>query len=175
MSENFKSFLQDHNLATRLNPVFVVLPELEGACECIFEFIGERFTGEKELLAKEMLERALECYRTGKKNKRSAEIAFMQGLFDRAYLLYERRYIASNARGTKSYVWRPMIDPIPAFEAEHLGLDIRTVMESSPGQITHRAAALQLASRVLPGELFCLYLEDSHDDHHVGVRQAAAY
>jgi hypothetical protein len=99
----------------------------------------------------------------------------MQGLFDRAYLLYERRYIASNARGTKSYVWRPMIDPIPAFEAEHVGLDIRTVMESSPGHITHRAAALQLASRVLPGELFCLYLEDTHDDHYIGDRQVAAH
>jgi hypothetical protein len=175
VNEIFKKFLQDHNLASRLNPVFVVLPELEGACECVFEFIGERFTGEKEPLVKEMLERALECYRTGKKNKRGAEIAFMQGLFDRASLLYERRYIASNARGTKSYVWRPMIDPIPAFEAEHLGLDIRTVMESSPGRITERAAALQLASRVLPGELFCLYLEDSHDDHHIGARQVAAY
>jgi hypothetical protein len=50
VSDIFKKFLQDHNLATRMNPVFVVLPELEGACECVFEFIGEHFTGEREVL-----------------------------------------------------------------------------------------------------------------------------
>jgi hypothetical protein len=51
VSDIFKKFLQDHNLATRMNPVFVVLPELEGACECVFEFIGEHFTGEREVLS----------------------------------------------------------------------------------------------------------------------------
>jgi len=167
--------MQDHNLAARLNPVFVVLPELEGTCVRVVEFIGERFIGEKEPLAKEMLERALECYRTGKKNKRSADIAFMQGLFELAYLLYERRYIASNERSTKSYVWLPMIDPIPAFEAKYPAFEIRTVMESSPGHITARAAAFQMAARVLPGELFCLYFEGSNDDHHIDNRKVATH
>jgi hypothetical protein len=170
--EYFKQFLLDHNLATRLNPVFVVLPELEGACARVVEFIGERFMGEKEPLAKEMLERALDCYRTGKKTKRSAEIAFMQGLFDRTHLLYERRYIASNARGTKSDVWLPMIEPIPAFEARHPTFEIRTVMESCPGHITSQAAAFQLAARVLPSELFCQYFE-SYENHRDNGKVAA--
>lgn len=175
MSEYFKKFLQAHNLSTRLNPVFVVLPELEGTCVRVVEFIGERFMGEKEPLAKEMLERALECYRTGKKSRRNAEIAFMQGLFEGARFLYERRYIASNERGTKSYVWIPMVDPIPMFEAQYPTLEIRTIMESSPGQITPNAAAFQLAARVLPAELFCLYFEGFYDDHRIDHLQAATH
>jgi hypothetical protein len=175
VSEYFKKFLQTHNLATRLNPVFVVLPELEGTCVRVVEFIGEHFMGEKEPLAKEMLERALECYRMGKKNRRSGEIAFMQGLFERARLLYERRYIASNERGTKSYVWIPMVDSIPAFEAQYPALEIRTIMESSPGQITPHAAAFQLAARVLPGELFCLYCEGFYDDHRIDNREVTTH
>jgi hypothetical protein len=162
MSAVFKNIIRDHKLSHKLLPVFNVAPELELACSRMADFVGERFRGEKSPLAKEMLESALNGFKRAKKTG-DQHIAFMQGLFEPAKLLYARRYVARS--GDKVQVWSPMLEAIPVFEARYATFDLETVDERCPEQITERTAAFQLASRVLQGEAFRLYFEEYDVSH----------
>lgn len=157
MSAVFKNIIRDHKLSHKLLPVFTIAPELELACSRMADFVGERFRGEKGPLAKEMLESALLGFKRAKKTG-DQHIAFMQGLFEPAKLLYARRYVARS--GEKIQVWSPMLEAIPVFEARYAKFELDTVNERCPEQITERTAAFQLASRVLQGEAFRLYFEE---------------
>jgi hypothetical protein len=157
MSAVFKNIIRDHKLSHKLIPVFTIAPELELACSRTADFIGEHFRGEKGPLAKEMLESALAGFKRAKKTG-DQHIAFMQGLFEPAKLLYARRYVARN--GDKIQVWSPMLEAIPVFEERYAKFSLETVNERCPEQITERTAAFQLASRVLQGEAFRLYFEE---------------
>ncbi|CAG4926214.1 hypothetical protein [Paraburkholderia gardini] len=157
MSAVFKKIIRDYKLSSRLIPVFTLAPELELACARVADFIGEKFMGESEPLVKEMLDHGLSAYRRARKTGDS-HIAFMQGLFETAHLLYAHRYVARD--GERYHVWSPMFEPVPAFEARHETLEIGMSDERCPESITQRSAAFQLAARALTGENFRLYFED---------------
>ncbi len=157
MSVVYKNIIREHKLSQKLLPVFNVAPELELACSRMADFVGERFRGERGPLVSEMLQSALSGFKRAKKTG-DQHIAFMQGLFEPAKLLYARRHVARS--GEKIQVWSPMIEAIPAFEARYAGYELETIDERCPEQITERTAAFQLASRVLQGEAFRLYFEE---------------
>jgi hypothetical protein len=46
MSAALKKIVRDHNLSSRLIPVFTLRPELELACGRVADFIGEKFMGD---------------------------------------------------------------------------------------------------------------------------------
>ncbi|MGU7775679.1 hypothetical protein ACV229_36690 [Burkholderia sp. MR1-5-21] len=157
MSAVFKKIIRDHKLSARLIPAFTLAPELELACTRVAEFIGENFIGKSESLVKEMLTEGLEGFKRVRKTG-APHVAFMQGLFAPAHLLYARRYVARD--GDRYHVWSPMFEPIPAFEARHATLTKEMVDERCPENISQRSAAFQLASRALTGENFRLYFEE---------------
>jgi hypothetical protein len=157
MSAVFKKIIREHKLSSRLIPVFTLAPELELACTRVADFIGEKFMGESQPLIKEMLDSAIAAYKRTRKTGNS-HIAFMQGLFCHAHLLYARRYVARE--GERYYVWSPMFEPITEFEARHEARGTEMVDERCPESITQRSAAFQLAARALTGENFRLYFED---------------
>jgi hypothetical protein len=171
MSAVFKKIIRDYKLSSRLIPVFTLAPELELACARVADFIGEKFMGETEPLIKEMLDNGLSAYRRTRKTG-NPHIAFMQGLFEHANRLYARRYVARD--GERYYVWPPMLEPIPAFEARHEGLEAGMVDERCPETITPRSAAFQLAARALTGENFRLYFEDYDVAHAFSDSEAVA-
>ncbi|HDR8919697.1 hypothetical protein [Burkholderia vietnamiensis] len=156
MSAVFKKIIRDHKLSARLNPVFTFAPELELVCTRVADFIGEHFVGKAESLVKEMLVDGLESYKRVRKTG-EPHVAFMQGLFATAHLLYARRYVARE--GERYHVWSPMFEPIPVFEARHSALATEMVDERCPENISQRSAAFQLAARALTGEHFRLYFE----------------
>ncbi|TDN59026.1 hypothetical protein [Paraburkholderia sp. BL10I2N1] len=157
MSAVFKKIIRDHKLSARLIPVFTLAPELELACTRVADFIGEKFMGETEPLVKEMLAGGLAGFKRTRKTG-DPHVAFMQGMFEPAHLLYARRYVARD--GERYHVWSPMFEPIPVFEARHSGLATGMADERCPESITRRSAAFQLAARALTGENFRLYFED---------------
>jgi hypothetical protein len=157
MSAVFKKIIRDYKLSSRLIPVFTLAPELELACARVADFIGEKFMGQAEPLVKEMLDSGLSAHKRTRKTG-EPHIAFMQGLFQHAHLLYARRYVARE--GERYHVWSPMLEPVPVFEARHDGLETAMVNERCPESITQRSAAFQLAARALTGENFRLYFED---------------
>ncbi|WP_176060268.1 hypothetical protein [Paraburkholderia sp. BCC1876] len=171
MSAVFKQIIRDHKLSSRLIPVFTLAPELELACARVADFIGERFMGETDPLVVEMLQSGLAAFKRTRKSG-TPHVAFMQGLFERAHLLYNRRYVAS--QGEKYAVWSPMFEPIPAFEARYGEWEIGMVDERCPEIITHRSAAFQLAARALTGESFRLYFEDYDVSHSLADCEALA-
>jgi hypothetical protein len=148
MSAVFKKIIRDHKLSTRLNPVFTLAPELELACSRIAEFVGERFIGEEGPLIREMLQSGIDAFRRVRKTG-EPNVAFMQGLFGRAHLLYARRYVAR--QGDRYHVWSPMLEPIPAFEARHAELTRRW---STSGVLSTLRSARRHSSlpRALTGE-----------------------
>jgi hypothetical protein len=127
--------------------------------------------GETEPLIKEMLDNGLSAYKRTRKTG-NPHIAFMQGLFEHANRLYARRYVARD--GERYYVWPPMLEPIPTFEARHEGLEAGMVDERCPETITQRSAAFQLAARALTGENFRLYFEDYDVAHAFSDSEAVA-
>lgn len=153
----FKKIIRDNKLSARLVPVFTIAPELELACSRLADFIGEHFIGEREPLVREMLEDGLATYKRVRKTG-EPHVAFMQGLFQRAHLLYARRYVAH--QGERMHVWSPMFEPVTAFEARFPDGSTEMVAEACPERITPKTAAFQLAARVLTGEGFRLYFED---------------
>ncbi|MBB5510990.1 hypothetical protein [Paraburkholderia atlantica] len=157
MSAVFKKIIREHKLSSRLIPVFTVAPELELACARVADFIGEKFMGESEPLVKEMLDCGLAAYKRTRKTG-NPHIAFMQGLFSRAHLLYARRYVAID--GDRYHVWPPMFEPVTTFEARYGKLETGMFDERCPESVTQRSAAFQLAARALTGENFRLYFED---------------
>ncbi len=157
MSAVFKKIIREHKLSSRLIPVFTLAPELELACTRVADFIGEKFMGESEPLIKEMLDTAIAAYKRTRKTG-NPHIAFMQGLFCHANLLYAKRYVARD--GERYYVWPPMLEPVTEFEARHEARGTEMVEERCPEIITQRSAAFQLAARALTGENFRLYFED---------------
>jgi hypothetical protein len=169
MSAVFKK-ISDHKLSSRLIPVFTLAPELELACSRVADFIGENFMGDKEPLVKEMLQSGIAAFRRVRKTG-EPNVAFMQGVFERAQLLYARRYVAR--QGERYHVWAPMLEPIPAFEARHheLGLCTEMVDERCPDRVTPRSAAFQLAARALTGENFRLYFEVYDVAHSFSVSE----
>jgi len=168
MDSVFKKIIRDHKLSAKLIPVFTLAPELEFSCSRVGEFIGENFVGETDPLVKEMLVDGLAGYKQTRKSG-SPHIAFMQGLFSRAHLLYARRYVARD--GERYHVWSPMLEPIPVFEDRHAALGIEMADERCPEQITQRSAAFQLAARALSGEHFRLYFEDYDVAHTLSDRE----
>lgn len=171
MSDVFKKIIRDHKLSSRLMPVFTLAPELELACARVADFIGERFMGEAGPLVVEMLQSGLSAFRRSRKNG-APHVAFMQGLFERAHLLYARRYVAR--QGDRYYVWSPMFEPVPSFEARHSDWETGMVEERCPEIITRRSAAFQLAARALTGEIFRLYFEDYDVAHSLADCEAVA-
>lgn len=171
MSAVFKKIIRDYKLSSRLIPVFTLAPELELACARVADFIGEKFMGETEPLVKEMLDNGLSAFKRTRKTG-NPHIAFMQGLFEHAHLLYARRFVARD--GERYFVWPPMLEPIPVFEARHIGLDAGMVDERCPETITRRSAAFQLAARALTGENFRLYFEDYDVAHAFSDSEAVA-
>ncbi|MFC0402961.1 hypothetical protein [Paraburkholderia rhizosphaerae] len=171
MSAVFRKIIRDHKLSARLIPVFTLAPELELCCSRVADFIGERYMGETEPLVKEMLDSALASF---KKTRKSGEshVAFMRGLFAPAWLLYARRYVASD--GEKYHVWSPMLEPVTAFEARHSNLTVGMSDERCPERITQRSVAFQLAARALTGENFRLYFEDYDVAHDLADSEAVA-
>lgn len=153
----FKKIIRANRLSARLMPVFTIAPELELACSRLAEFIGEHFLGESDPLIREMLEDGLSAYRRVRKSG-EPHVAFMQGLFQRAHLLYARRYIARDAQTV--HVWSPMFEAVTAFEARFAEGATEMVEEACPERITPKTAAFQLAARALTGEGFRLYFED---------------
>ncbi|TGP40272.1 hypothetical protein EN871_29035 [bacterium M00.F.Ca.ET.228.01.1.1] len=171
MSAVFKKIIRDYKLSSRLVPVFTVAPELELACARVADFIGEKFIGESEPLVKEMLDGGLAAYKRTRKTG-NPHIAFMQGLFAGAHLLYARRYVARD--GERYHVWPPMLEPVTQFEARHVALGTEMVDEQCPESITQRSAAFQLAARALTGEHFRLYFEDYDVAHTFSDSEAVA-
>ncbi|KND57720.1 hypothetical protein BVER_03543 [Candidatus Burkholderia verschuerenii] len=169
MSAAYKNIIRDHKLSHRLNPVFTIAPELELACSRLADFIGERFMGDKRSLAAEMIKSALDGY---KRVKRTGDphIAFMQGLFEPAKLLYARRY--AGRRKDKLVVWCPMVEAIPQFEARYHDYAFEMVEERCPDHITQRTAAFQMAARVLHGEAFRRYFEEYDVAHRYDHSEA---
>ncbi len=156
MSVVFKKIIRDHKLSARLIPVFTLAPELELACTRVADFIGEKFIGKSGPLVKEMLTEGLDGVRRVRKTG-DPHVAFMQGLFASAHLLYARRYVARD--GERCHVWSPMFEPVTVFEARHAHLPTEVVDERCPENISQRSAAFQLAARALTGENFRLYFE----------------
>jgi hypothetical protein len=171
MSAVFKKIIREHKLSSRLIPVFTVAPELELACARVADFIGEKFIGESEPLIKEMLDSGIAAYKRTRKTG-NPHVAFMQGLFSHAHLLYARRYVARD--GERYYVWPPMLEPVTDFEARYESLGTEMVDERCPESITQRSAAFQLAARALTGEHFRLYFEDYHVAHTFSDNEALA-
>jgi hypothetical protein len=171
MSAVLKKIVRDHNLSSRLIPVFTLGPELELACGRVADFIGEKFMGDNDPLIKEMLQSGIAAFRRVRKTG-DPNVALMQGLFEHAHLLYARRYLAR--RGDRYHVWVPMVEPIPIFEARHqeLGIGTEMVNERCPDRITPRSAAFQLAARALTGENFRLYFEEYDVAHSFSVSEA---
>lgn len=169
MSAVFKKIIRDYKLSARLMPVFTLAPELELACARVADFIGERFPGESEPLVTEMLQDGLAAYRQVRKSG-EPHIAFMQGLFRRAHLLYARRYVAWH--GERYQIWSPMFESIPSFEARHPGARTEAIDERCPERITPRSAAFQLAARTLTGENFRQYFEDYDVAHCLADSEA---
>lgn len=157
MSAVLKKITRDYKLSTRLMPVFTLAPELEHVCSRLADFVGERFMGERDPLIVEMLRSGLDAFRRARKDA-MPHVAFMQGLFQPAYLVYARRYVAR--QGDRYQVWSPMFEPLPVFEARHEGMVTSMVDERCPENVTPRSAAFQLAARALSGENFRLYFED---------------
>jgi hypothetical protein len=169
MSAVFKKIVRDHKLSSRLIPVFTLAPELELACARVADFIGENFMGDNEPLIKEMLQSGVAAFRRVRKTG-EPNVAFMQGLLERAQLLYARRYVAR--QGDRYHVWAPMLEPIPDFEARHNELGTEMVDERCPDRITQRSAAFQLAARALTGENFRLYFEEYDVAHCFSASEA---
>ena len=169
MSAVFKKIIRDYKLSTRLLPVFTLAPELELACARVADFVGARFMGEKEPLVKEMLVSAIAAFRRERKAG-EPHIAFMQGLFGHAHLLYARRYVAR--QGERYHVWSPMLEPVPVFEARYADHETEMVDEKCPERITQRSAAFQLAARALSGENFRMYFEDYDVAHCIPDSEA---
>jgi hypothetical protein len=172
VSELLKSAAREHKLAAKLGQIFVVSPQLELASGRVADFVGLRFRGEQDPLIKEMLTRAVEGYK-GAGKQCNPEIAFLHGLFEHAERLYRRRHVAK--QGDKYFVWLPMIESITQFESKHEPMEIGTIAERCPDEITQHSAAFQLAARTLPGELFRLFLEDYDASHRHGNREAVAH
>lgn len=159
----FKKIIRENRLSSRLVPVFTLAPELELACTRLADFIGERFVGEREPLLREMLEDGLDAYKRVRKTG-EPHVAFMRGLFQRAHLLYARRYVARE--GERVHVWSPMFEAVTEFEARYSDSVTEMIDEACPERITPKTAAFQLAARALNGESFRLYFEDydvAHD------------
>jgi hypothetical protein len=171
MSAVFKKIIREHKLSSRLIPVFTLAPELELACARVADFIGEKFIGESEPLVKEMLDHGIAAYKRTRKTG-NPHVAFMQGLFSSAHLLYARRYVARD--GERYHVWPPMLEPVTEFEARHEALGTEMVEERCPESITQRSAAFQLAARALTGENFRLYFEDYDVAHTFSDSEALA-
>ncbi|MEX3969808.1 hypothetical protein [Paraburkholderia caribensis] len=171
MSAVFKKIIREHKLSSRLMPVFTLAPELELACARVADFIGEKFIGESEPLVKEMLDNGIAAYKRTRKTG-NPHVAFMQGLFSSAHLLYARRYVARD--GERYHVWPPMLEPITEFEARHEALGTEMFEERCPESITQRSAAFQLAARALTGENFRLYFEDYDVAHTFSDSEALA-
>ena len=169
MSAVFKKIIRDYKLSARLIPVFTLAPELELACARVTEFIGEKFIGEAEPLVKEMLQDALSGFKRVRKTG-EPNVAFMQGLFQRAHLLYAKRYVARD--GERFHVWSRMFEPIPVFEDRYSAFETGMFDESCPEKITQRSAAFQLAARALTGENFRLYFEDYDVAHCLADSEA---
>jgi hypothetical protein len=164
----FKKIIRENRLSARLMPVFTIAPELELACSRLADFIGERFVGESGPLIREMLEDGLLAYKRVRKSG-EPHVAFMQGLFQRAHLLYARRYVARD--GQNLHVWSPMFEPVTAFEARFDEGATEMVEEACPERITPKTAAFQLAARALTGEGFRLYFEDYDVAHDYSDRK----
>jgi hypothetical protein len=163
---------REHKLASKLAQIFVVAPQLELASARVADFVGLQFLGEKDPLIKEILAGAAEAYKRSD-NHATAEMAFLCGLFEPAERLYRRRYVARQP--DRYFVWLPMIEPIPQFEARYQALQIQTIDEACPDEITRESAAFQLAARTLPGELFRLYLENHNENRRLADCEALAH
>ncbi|CAE6963018.1 hypothetical protein [Paraburkholderia domus] len=172
MSELLKTAAREHKLAGKLAQIFVVSPQLELAAGRVADFIGLRFQGEQDALIKEVLTRALEQHK-GASKQCNPDLAFLHGLFEHADRLYRRRHVAK--KGEQYFVWLPMIESITQFETRHETMQIDTIGECCPDEITPHSAAFQLAARTLPGELFRLFLEDHDASHRNGNREAVAH
>ncbi|OBR54000.1 hypothetical protein [Paraburkholderia tropica] len=164
----FKKIIRENRLSSRLVPVFTIAPELELACSRLADFIGDQFIGEREPLVREMLEDGLAAYKCVRKSG-EPHIAFMRGLFQRAHLLYARRYVARE--GEREHVWSPMFEAITEFEARFKSGATGMVDEACPERITPKTAAFQLAARALNGETFRLYFEDYDVAHDYADRE----
>lgn len=172
MSEILKSAAKEHKIAGKLSQIFSVSPQLELACDRLADFVGLRFEGKCDPLIKEMLTCALDAHK-GADKQSSPESAFLYALFEHAERLYQRRHVAKN--GDKYFVWLPMIESITQFEGRHAEMQIVTITESCPDEITRRSASLQLAARTLPGELFRTFLEDFDVTDRHAHREALAH
>jgi hypothetical protein len=162
----FKRVMKAHKLTQKMVPVFVTAPELEDSCERLADFLGDRFAGNENPLIFEMLENALKAFKLARKDGKP-HVAFAQGLFEFSDLLYARRYVAR--RREALHVWYPMDESITSFEARHDKYALEMIDEPCIEKITKRTASMQLASRVLRGEIFRLYFEDydvAHYDAH---------
>lgn len=154
----FRQIAKEYKLSTKLSPVFILSPDLDDACTRVVDYIGVNFRVREEPLVKEMLVDALTAWRAARKEG-DPSIAFMRGLFGRAFDLYAMRYAAF--KGEKYTVWYPFNEPIPAFEQRQApGYVCQVVNEPVPGTVTQRSAAFQLAARVLTGHSFCRYFEE---------------
>ncbi|KVK86649.1 hypothetical protein [Burkholderia sp. MSMB1498] len=156
MSAVFKKIIREHKLSAHLTPVFTFAPELELVCARVAEFVGEHFIGKAEPLVKEMFVDALTAFKRVRKTG-DPHVAFMQGLFASAHMLYARRFVVRD--GERFHVWSPMFEPVTAFELRHK-LTPQMVEERCPENISQRSAAFQLAARALTGETFRLYFEE---------------
>ncbi|AKM45377.1 hypothetical protein NL30_36690 [Burkholderia contaminans] len=155
MSAVFKKIIREHKLSSHLTPVFTFAPELELVCARVADFVGEHFIGKAEPLVKEMFVDGLNAFKRERKTG-DPHIAFMQGVFSSAHLLYARRFVVRD--GDRFHVWSPMFEPVTAFESRYK-LAPEMVDERCPENISQRSAAFQLAARALTGETFRLYFE----------------
>lgn len=153
-----RQIAKEYKLSAKLSPVFILSPDLDDACTRVVDYIGVNFKVREEPLVKEMLVDAITAWRAARKHG-DPSVAFMKGLFGRAFDLYQRRYAAF--KGEKYTVWYPFQEPIPAFEQRQLpGYVCQVVNEPVPGLVTQRSAAFQLAARVLTSHSFCRYFEE---------------
>ncbi|AMU04561.1 MULTISPECIES: hypothetical protein [Burkholderia] len=156
MSAVFKKIIREHKLSAHLTPVFILAPELELVCTRVAEFVGEHFIGKAEPLVKEMFVDGLAAFKRVRKTG-DPHVAFMQGLFGSAHMLYARRFVVRD--GERCHVWSPMFEPVTVFESRHKHVP-EMIDERCPENISQRSAAFQLAARALTGETFRLYFEE---------------
>lgn len=157
-SSLFSEVIKQHNLSTKLSPVFNLSPDLSDICARVVDYVGKNFQVREDPLVKEMLMDGIAAWRLARKSG-DPSVAFMKGLFSRSHDLYTKRYAAF--KGEKYNVWYPFHESIPSFEQRQpAGYVCQVVDEPVPGDISQRCAAFQLAARVLTGYAFSRYFEN---------------
>lgn len=154
----FRQIVKHYRMSAKLTPIFTLSPDLDDVCTRVVDYIGVNFRVRDEPLVAEMLGDAIQAWRLARKHG-DANVAFMKGLFSRAHDLYVKRYAAF--KGERYNVWYPYHESLPAFEQRQpAGYVCQMVDEPTPGNVSQRCAAFQLAARVLTGYSFTRYFED---------------